>query len=451
MKRYYGFVITLSLLYFMIVILFGILTNRQLNVSRSETDIIKLNDIVGDVKEAYEESDLSAMAYMSDYGVDYALLGTEGEIIYISDQGIQTGQGLSVETAIKRGYPYKYVFANGQVKGVVILLDDGLSVYRDLRYRIFAGFIIFGLILLMGALIFGRYVDKSIVIPFKNMKEFAGKVAEGNFDEPLEMDKGNMFGAFTESFDIMREELSESRKREIALQKKERELVASLSHDLKTPITGIKLTTELLKAKIVTDAKDDGGANNVIDKCSYDPSDIVKKLDNIYKKADQVDVLVSDLFSSTLDDLGEFKVNCIDTDAHILSEIVGKYDDKCLAVSEEIPDVLIHTDPKRLSQVIGNIISNSYKYAGTGIDIGYRLIDDYLEMVIKDHGPGVPEDEIDLITNKFYRGRQWAESNAEGSGLGLYIAKMLMEKMDGDILLKSSGDGLTVTLLLRLS
>ena len=436
MKRYYGFVITLSLLYFMIVILFGILTNRQLNVSRSETDIIKLNDIVGDVKEAYEQSDLSAMAYMSDYGVDYALLGAEGEIIYISDQGIQAGQGLSVETAIKRGYPYKYVFANGQVKGVVILLDDGLSAYRDIRYRILTGLIIFGLILLMGALIFGRYVDKSIVIPFKNMKEFAGKVAEGNFDEPLEMDRGNMFGAFTESFDIMREELSESRKREIALQKKERELVASLSHDLKTPITGIKLTTELLKAKTAA---------------TNDTSDLINKLDNIYKKADQVDVLVSDLFSSTLDDLGEFKVNCIDTDAHILSEIVGKYDDKCLAVSEEIPDVLIHTDPKRLSQVIGNIISNSYKYAGTGIDIGYRLIDDYLEMVIKDHGPGVPEDEIDLITNKFYRGRQWAESNAEGSGLGLYIAKMLMEKMDGDIILKSPGDGLTVTLLLRLS
>ncbi|MBR6486481.1 MAG: ATP-binding protein, partial [Lachnospiraceae bacterium] len=171
----------------------------------------------------------------------------------------------------------------------------------------------------------------------------------------------------------------------------------------------------------------------------------------IYKKADQIDVLVSDLFSATLEDLDELKVSCTDESSEVIGEIIRKYDDRELVTLNDIPKMLIRVDVKRLSQVIGNIISNSYKYANTKIEVSYKLVDDYLEMRIKDFGPGVPPDELDLITNKFYRGKQWAESKEEGSGLGLYIAKMLMEKMDGELLTASEGEGLTVTLMISLS
>ena len=297
------------------------------------------------------------------------------------------------------------------------------------------GLIAFGVLLIFIACMYGKYIEKNIITPFDNMKNFAGRIAEGKLDEVLVMDKNNMFGSFTESFDIMREELDASRKREVALQRRERELVASLSHDLKTPITGIKVTTELLKAKLEA-GKTDG---------------MEEKLDNIYKKTEQIDVLVSDLFSSTLEDLGEFKVSCTDEKASILGEIIAKYDDKSKVVATDIPDVLIHIDTKRMSQVIGNIISNSYKYAGTKIDVSYRIEEEFLEMTIKDYGPGVPEEEISLIANKFYRGKQWTDSKQEGSGLGLYIAKMLMEKMDGELLPESKGEGLSITLLIPLS
>lgn len=251
------------------------------------------------------------------------------------------------------------------------------------------------------------------------------------------MDRNNMFGAFTESFDIMREELDASRKREIALQRRERELVASLSHDLKTPVTGIKITTELLKTKLSME--------------SPNQTYMIDRLDNIYKKADQIDVLVSDLFSSTMEDLDELRVSCSDESSEVLNDIIRKYDDRNLVTSQSIPKVLIHIDAKRMSQVIGNIISNSYKYANTRIDVCYKLVDDYLEMDIKDSGPGVPEDELSLITNKFYRGKQWADSKEEGSGLGLYIAKLLMEKMDGELLPVNLDKGLMITLMLPLS
>ncbi|MCR5105813.1 MAG: ATP-binding protein [Eubacterium sp.] len=149
--------------------------------------------------------------------------------------------------------------------------------------------------------------------------------------------------------------------------------------------------------------------------------------------------------------MGEFKVNTQDEESRILKDIVAKYDDKELVNQSDIPDVVINIDQNRMSQVVGNIISNSYKYAGTKIDIKYEVIDDYLEMCIRDYGPGVPDDEISLITNKFYRGKQWIDGKKDGNGLGLYIARILMEKMNGELLPESCSDGFIVRLLIPLS
>ena len=104
-----------------------------------------------------------------------------------------------------------------------------------------------------------------------------------------------------------------------------------------------------------------------------------------------------------------------------------------------------------MSQVIGNIISNSYKYAGTKIDVEYGVKEKYLEMSIKDYGSGVSRDELELITNKFYRGKNAEESQKEGSGLGLYISKSLMSKMNGELICDSDDEGFSVTVLIPVS
>ena len=134
----------------------------------------------------------------------------------------------------------------------------------------------------------------------------------------------------------------------------------------------------------------------------------------------------------------------------LISSIIRRYDDRALVTEGDLPKVIINVDVKRLSQVIGNIITNSYKYAGTKIDVMYSLIDGFLEMRIRDYGPGVPEDELSLIANKFYRGRNWRESEQDGNGLGLYIANTLMQKMNGELIPESRG-GLIITLLIPLS
>ncbi|MBO4901780.1 MAG: HAMP domain-containing histidine kinase [Lachnospiraceae bacterium] len=439
MKNFRRVVISLGVFYALGLALLLWLTLAGSSERTKETTIVQLNDIA---KEAAKNLDAPESLRTKDFGTSYVILNRSNEIVYDSRTGRNTfpeTERLSAETAIKENYPYTYITRDDRILGLVILPDKEQSFYVHGRRRLLAGFGVISLVLFLGAVFFYVYVKRNIITPFHKMEAFAGKVAQGNLDEPLVYDKNNLFGVFSESFDIMREELSESRKRELALQKKERELVASLSHDLKTPVTGIKVTTELLKAKA---GMAEGSGQN---------ADLTEKLDLIEQKADQIDVLVSDLFSATLEDLGEFKVSCRDEASPVLHEIVAKCDSRELVMEEKVPDVIIRTDSKRMSQVIGNIIANSYKYAGTKIDVTYRIAGSFLEMKLRDHGPGVPAEELDLITNKFYRGKKWVDSKEDGSGLGLYIAKTLMDKMGGELIPESSGDGFCITLLIPLS
>ncbi len=432
MKNYVRVIIIVCILFVIGMIGYAAVMRIQFqDYTENDVDVIQLNDVRETVKQNW---DTLQKLDSKEFEVDFVVLDNVNNVLY-SSPSIMEETKLTVEEAIKNRYPYSYVVRDNQIVGCVIMLDPGEEMFASMRNRMFLGFGICGVTILLGALLLGLYIQKNIVIPFKRMEDFAGKVAEGNLDEPLLIEENNMFGAFSESFDIMRDELRQSRKREQALQKKKKELVASLSHDLKTPITGIKLSAELLKAKLSMQ-----GIEN-LDQIA----------DNIYKKADQMDLLVSDLFTYTLDDLSEFTVNCQDEESSVLSDIVKKNDDKGCIVQDNIPSALIHIDVKRLSQVIGNIIANSLKYADTKIDVNYRIIEGYLEMQIRDYGPGVPQEELQLITNKFYRGKEAADTKKEGSGLGLYISKTLMEKMNGELVCKSERDGFNVMLLIPLS
>ena len=452
------------------IVILVIFTNNYISgkADNSNEDIATLNNIAVTAEE--NRQDLSALD-KKDFEVDYVIIDLSNNILYSnvkSDHINLIESGMSVEKAMQKRYLHKGLTENGRIWGNVIIPDDGLTTLKDFRNKFLIGAVICVLMLFIGMITFAVYVDKNVIAPFKNLKDFAAKVAQGQLNEPLQMDRDNMFGAFSESFDIMREELAESKKRELELQKKERELVASLSHDLKTPVTGIKVTSELLQMRLSVkenevsrsetevdnESADISGKGSESEQIEFTRADIdtmSQDAKGIYQKAEQIDALVSDLFTAALDDLGEFKVSCNDEESKVLNNIVKSYDDRELAVIGMLPEVIINIDKKRMSQVIGNVISNSYKYANTRIDISYRLSEGYLEMQIRDYGPGVPTDELDLITNKFYRGKKWQDTEKEGNGLGLYISKTLMNKMNGDLLTESDGEGLAVTLIISLS
>lgn len=390
-------------------------------------DAVSMNGIVQTVRENWNEPE--ALDRM-DTGTELMIFDSEDFLVY-SSAGMKKTDVSSPEAAVSNGYICLPISENGRFFGTAVIPDPGRTGYDSVRKRLIVASAVLISVLLLLMILYGEYVLRTIIKPFRKMEKFAGRIAGGELDEPLERDRNNMFGAFTESFDIMREELRAARDRENALKIKEKEMVASLSHDLKTPITGIKLICELLSVKISD---------------SY----VTEKIGNIHQKAEQINILVSDLLSSALEELGEMNVECSEEPSSVLRELVSEHDVRSLAREGDIPECLLCIDRIRLSQVIGNIISNSYKYADTPIDIAYTVGGNYLEMAVRDYGDGVPEDEISLITTKFYRGKTNSVGK-DGNGLGLYISSELMSRMNGELLCSCGEKGMTVTLMIPLA
>lgn len=210
MKGYYRFLAFLVLL--LAVGLFAVvkLTGAD-DFSKNNYDVLLLNEIahkmvLGDMPP--ENTDPER---------EYVILDTDGNVIY--DNRFERSEEISVKAAMQRRYPYTYIIENNQITGSVVLTDSNKRFDR-LRTNIIAVYCVCGFLLIGAAAAFGAYIRKTIIRPFAKMKDFASCVAAGDLDRPLEMDKGNLFGAFSESFDIMREELKASRERELSLQKK---------------------------------------------------------------------------------------------------------------------------------------------------------------------------------------------------------------------------------------
>lgn len=412
---------TLILLAMIVACCIGIfvMMGRQKNMP----DIVLQNDIAETVRENMNDLAILEEKFPD---TDILVFDTEGFCIY------PEGENLTLTKSRNNGYLCLSVTDGDRFLATAAIPDPSFLEYNKAFNQLTCAAVILFLIMVAAAVSFYLYISRNILKPFCKMKEFAGQIAMGDFDSPLEMERSNLFGAFTESFDIMREELRASKARETELKRKEKELVAELSHDLKTPITGINTICDVLSLKVQD---------------KY----VLGKVEGIQKKTQQMELLVTDLLTAALDDLGEMTVNCTDENAAVLYDIIRAADTRSLVRRSTIPECMIHIDVKRMKQVIGNIIGNSYKYADTPIDIECALSGDYLKLSITDYGKGVPVDELDLIMNKFYRGKNVKDSDIDGSGLGLYIALALMAKMNGELICSSKGKGLTVTLMILLS
>lgn len=249
--------------------------------------------------------------------------------------------------------------------------------------------------------------------PFSTLKTFAAEIAKGNLDFPLPMEKGNFFGAFTESFDIMREELRRARENEYLANVSKKELVAELSHDIKTPVSAIKAVCEVLEIKEKNE-------------------DTLEKVGIIAAKAETIEHLADNMFHATLEELEVLKVEPKEENSTLIPDMFQelKYYGEIL-LENEIGECLVWMDRLRMEQVIDNIVNNSFKYAKTPVTVHFEDKKDGISITIKDKGKGVSEEELPLVTEKFFRG-----SNAKGesgSGLGMYLVKRFMEQMYGGV------------------
>lgn len=295
-------------------------------------------------------------------------------------------------------------------------------------------FIMCGICIVFCNLIFG-YVYVAILRPFDKLKGFADKISQGNFDIPLEYERSNYFGEFTWAFDSMRREIIKARSCEQEAIENNKTVIATLSHDIKTPVASIRAYVEGLEANL------DGS-----------PEKRKKYLSVIMKKCDEVSKLTNDLFLHSLSDMDKLKIipegfELCGFIENAVTEIAAEHND----VRFRKPDfsAVANADKNRLMQITENLIGNARKYAKTDIEVFITKSDGNVQIHFRDFGKGISDEDMPFIFEKFYRGKNCG--NEQGSGLGLYIVKYIMEQMDGDILLKNHNNGLEAIVSLPIS
>ncbi|MCM1307704.1 MAG: HAMP domain-containing histidine kinase [Butyrivibrio sp.] len=270
------------------------------------------------------------------------------------------------------------------------------------------------------------YVYFCILRPFEKMKKFAGLIARGNFDVPLDYDRSDYFGEFTWAFDSMRREITKARACEKEAADNNKTIIATLSHDIKTPIASIRAYAEGLEANL--DAT---------------PEKRAKYLGVLMKKCDEVSRLTDDLFLHSLADLERLKINPEEFELcgfvwDIAAELAGERGD--IDFVKPSFKAWVRADKNRLVQLAENLVNNSRKYAKTAVKIYITQSDGDVLIHFRDFGQGIPDGDMPFIFDKFYRGKNSAGES--GSGLGLYIVKYIANRMNGKVLLHNLTDGL---------
>ncbi len=311
---------------------------------------------------------------------------------------------------------------------------------RFMRYLIIAMMII----LVMTSGLITAWINKDIYRPLKELSTAMQHIAEGDFEFRMTNMRQDEMGLLFENYEQMRLQLKENEEEKEQNEKKSKELVSNISHDLKTPITSIK-----------------GYVEGIMDGVADTPEKMDKYIKTIYNKANDMDRLINELTTySGIDS------NKIPYHFHILN--ISDYFSDCV---EEVgldlesrnisliftnlvsTDTCVVADPEQLKKVINNIISNSVKYMGhdKGV-IDIRILDEgeSVKVEIEDDGKGIAAKDIGNIFERFYRTDSSRNSLQGGSGIGLSIVKKIIEDHGGYVWATSRvGEGTCMHFVLR--
>ena len=176
--------------------------------------------------------------------LDYTVLDLDGTVLYRTRSGLSE----SIFSAVNHRDTILNIQAEDAIAGQV-LIHSGEEEFLHNRKK--AAVFAFAAAALLQLVLCGTYflhIQRTVVKPFQKLKCFAERIADGCLDIPLEMDRKNLFGAFTESFDLMRSELKKAKLEAAGADAAKKELVAKLSHDIKTPVASIKAAAEVAAA-----------------------------------------------------------------------------------------------------------------------------------------------------------------------------------------------------------
>ncbi|NOX61869.1 MAG: cell wall metabolism sensor histidine kinase WalK [Chloroflexi bacterium] len=311
------------------------------------------------------------------------------------------------------------------------LTSPTLEVEREFQARVNRAILLGALGASLIALLLGVVLARTISRPIKELTKATQQVARGKLGLKVEVRSQDEIGELAQSFNRMSEDLARA-------QKLRRQMTADIAHDLRTPLSVLFGYTEAL-----ADGKIAGSP------------EIYRVM---HEETRHLQHLVDDLRTLSLVDAGELTLNLQTiSPSSLLGRTAAAYATQAqekgvslrLLARKNLPDILV--DPDRMAQVLGNLVSNALRFTPEGgeIRLGAKEEGGAVRLEVQDTGPGIPPDKLPHIFERFYRGDA-ARTVGEGqSGLGLAIAKSLVEAHGGDIGVKSElGKGTTFTITL---
>ena len=289
--------------------------------------------------------------------------------------------------------------------------------------------IIMGSICLIFLLSVGGYCYFTVIRPFGRLTDFAERVAQGDLETPLEYERTNLFGKFTWAFDSMRNEILRARACEREAIENNKTVIASLSHDIKTPISTVRAYAEAMEM----------GMSRAEDREKY--------VSVIIRKCDEVAQLTEDMLAHSLTDLDKLRMHpeVFELNGFLEDLLADLNTQNDIIFEKPSYTIYMNADRNRLSQAVENLIANARKYAGTNIDVHINRDENNAYITFHDSGEGVPDEDMPFIFGKFYRGKN--TNGEKGSGLGLFIVKYIVCQSGGDVRARNN-NGFEVTLTL---
>lgn len=328
------------------------------------------------------------------------------------------------------------IYSNGQVVGVMRYVSSLRAIDRQVMLSVL-GAVAIGVLILAFVFTMNMLFIRSIVKPVQEITGVARRIADGGYGVKIESTYSDEIGELTNAINEMSLAISRS-------DKMKTEFISSVSHELRTPLTAITGWGETLMYD--TEMSDDSQ----------------KGISIILKEARRLTRLVEELLEFTRMADGRFTVNVIDIDLEAeLEEATFTYGEllrqegmslEYEPAAEPLP--MMTADPQRLKQVFLNVLDNAAKYGREGkrIIVSISLEEnyddtgrDYAMITVRDFGPGIPEDELPHVKDKFYKG----SSKERGSGIGLAVCDEIVRLHDGILKIENAqGGGTLVTVLL---
>lgn len=429
---------------FVIIYSLNIIYNKNTSYPTVNKGRVLISSVKSSLEEAIFKNDLSDIN--SKY--PFAIIDLQGKVLYSSiniykkDNIINLNDFIEYDNSSATVNPelIKYSTAlsinNVQIGTAIFLIPkkDILPLNPSISTLIALMPIVIALLLIILITIYIYIlIKKDILSHLTEIHNSARKILKGDFSNKIIYDYDNEIGAFCHDFEAMRDEFKFSKEKELTIKTKEKELLACLSHDIKTPLTAIHGYVSGIKDGIVNDKE---GIDNYCD--------------IILNRVKMLNKLLEDILEHSKAELNKMEITlnefyCKAFFIDILEDLCAEIQSKGLKFiyPDRIPNVIINGDKKRLSQVMYNLVSNSIKYSkekGT-VSIYFETDNNYLYVYVKDNGFGISSADIPNIFNKFYRGEKSRNQNIPGSGLGLSISKYIIEAHGGFInCVESSSD-----------